>query len=184
MTGNSSVEESHQTEITWPKSATVPHLSESTLKPNPNPNPVASLPPSTVASSSAAPALLASTSASSLALETLSFASSAASPASFRRSSLAATACSLSCNSVARVSSSAVEASSRACNFSTAASPSEACKGRSRVRWGRRGGAYSFVACLSHLTAHPFRDGALFLLLTRDTSNIWALITFFPPCIT
>ena len=49
-------------------------------------------------------------------------------------------------------------------------------------RWRGGGGAYSFVACLSHLTID---DASLLRRSTvptpnRDTSNIWALITLFP----
>ena len=54
----------------------------------------------------------------------------------------------------------------------------EAClwqQGRTLLDGGGR--AYLFVACLGYLTAHPFRDGAPFLLLI-DTSNIWALVAF------
>ena len=49
-------------------------------------------------------------------------------------------------------------------------------------RWRGAGGAYSFVAYLSHLTidhASLSRHGAPFLLLI-ETSNIWTLITLLP----
>ena len=50
-----------------------------------------------------------------------------------------------------------------------------------KVGWGG-GRAYSFVACLSHLaTDHaPLSRRSTGPTPNRDTSNIWALITFFP----
>ena len=46
--------------------------------------------------------------------------------------------------------------------------------------WG--GGAYSFVACLSHLTIDhaSLSRRSTVLAPNRDTSNIWALITLLP----
>ena len=59
--------------------------------------------------------------------------------------------------------------------------PFEVLQKENGSRRGGERGAYSLVACVSHLTltTHLFPDGAPFLPLI-DTSNIWALITFFP----
>ena len=55
-----------------------------------------------------------------------------------------------------------------------------AVKGEGYVFVG--GGAYSFVACLSHLTIDHASLSRRSTVPTpnRDTSNIWALITLFP----